>query len=69
MSTHISTMRYALEVATLSRQLDEKTRLIEKLQADIAAKDEQLATLAACAKEMYDRNAAAEAVGIPRLAA
>nr|WP_199065021.1 hypothetical protein [Chromobacterium sp. ASV5] len=69
MNTHITTMRYALEIATLSRQLDEKARLIEKLQADIAAKDEQLATLAACAKEMHDRSAAAEAVGIPRLVA
>ncbi|MGR2681592.1 hypothetical protein [Chromobacterium haemolyticum] len=69
MNTHITTMRYAMEIANLARQLDEKTRQIEKLQGDIAAKDEQLATLAACAKEMYDRNAASDAVGIPRLAA
>lgn len=69
MNTHISTMRYALEIATLSRLLDEKERHIQMLQDTIAIKDEQLTTMATCAKELGDRQAAADALGIPRVAA
>ncbi|MGC0154573.1 hypothetical protein ACPRNU_19125 [Chromobacterium vaccinii] len=69
MNTHISTMRYAMEIATLSRLLDEKERHIRMLQDTIAIKDEQLTTIAACAKELGDRQAAADALGIPKLAA
>lgn len=69
MNTHITTMRYALEIATLSRLLDEKVRHIQMLQDTIAIKDEQLATMATCAKELEDRQAAADLLGIPRVAA
>lgn len=69
MDTHITTMRYAMEIATLSRLLDERNRTIQMLQDTIAIQKEQLQTMAACAKEMADERAAAAAVGIPRLAA
>ncbi|MEN6081575.1 hypothetical protein [Chromobacterium piscinae] len=69
MSTHITTMRYALEIATLSRLLDEKERHIQMLQDTIAIKDEQLTTMTACAKELGDRQAAADVIGIPKLVA
>ncbi|QND84558.1 Uncharacterized protein ChrSV_2332 [Chromobacterium vaccinii] len=69
MDTHISTMRYAMEIATLSRILDEKNREIGMLKDTIAIQNEQLRTMAACAKELVDERAAAAALGIPRLAA
>ncbi|OQS10115.1 hypothetical protein B0T37_10740 [Chromobacterium violaceum] len=55
MNTHITTMRYALEIATLSRLLEEKERHIQMLQDTIAIKDEQLATQNSAAMEYVAR--------------
>ncbi|MGC0155544.1 hypothetical protein ACPRNU_24050 [Chromobacterium vaccinii] len=55
MNIHISTMRYAMQIAVLAQLLEQRERQIEQLATVISIKDEQLATQNSAAMEYVAR--------------
>ncbi|OBU84560.1 hypothetical protein [Chromobacterium subtsugae] len=58
MSNHITTMRYAMEIATLAQAVAERDGQIEQMRILIEMKDQQLDTVLKSAKDLADQNTA-----------